>query len=109
MFLLFGIITIALGVLSIFLIVDFPDKATFLTPEEKAYAMRRVQEDRGDAVPDEVTFSKVMTHLADLKLWAFGLCFMCSTTASCEPPLLSPSFSSPLLLPLLTVTSPHPT
>ncbi|GAA5860628.1 hypothetical protein JCM3774_006233 [Rhodotorula dairenensis] len=81
-FLLFGIITIALGVLSIFLIVDFPDKATFLTPEEKAYAMRRVQEDRGDAVPDEVTFSKVLTHLADLKLWAFGLCFMCSTTAS---------------------------
>merc|ERR1711881_586993 len=41
-FLLFGIITVALGVLSIFLIVDLPD----------------------------------------LKLWAFALCFMSSTTAS---------------------------
>jgi MFS family permease len=84
-FLLFGIITVALGVLSIFLIVDFPDKATFLTPEEKAYAMRRVEEDRGDSIPDEVTFKKILTHLSDLKLWAFALCFMSSTTASCEP------------------------
>lgn len=88
-FLLFGIITVALGVLSIFLIVDFPDKATFLTPEEKAYAMRRVEEDRGDSIPDEVTFKKILTHLADLKLWAFALCFMSSTTASCEPRCVS--------------------
>ncbi|POY70887.1 hypothetical protein BMF94_6064 [Rhodotorula taiwanensis] len=81
-FLLFGVVTIALGIISIFLIVDFPDKAKFLTPEEKAYAIQRVQEDRGDAIPDEMTLAKIGTHMCDLKLWAFGMCFMCSTAAS---------------------------
>ncbi|POY70873.1 hypothetical protein BMF94_6050 [Rhodotorula taiwanensis] len=81
-FLLFGIITIALGILSIFLIVDFPDKAKFLTPEEKAYAIQRVQEDRGDAIPDEMSLAKIGAHMCDFKLWAFAMCFLCSTTAS---------------------------
>ncbi|BGP56867.1 hypothetical protein JCM8202v2_004500 [Rhodotorula sphaerocarpa] len=78
----FGVITVAAAIISIFLIVDFPEKAAFLTPEEKAYAIQRVQEDRGDAVPDQVTLGKVGAHMLDLKVWAFGMCFLCSTTAS---------------------------
>lgn len=82
MFCSFGVITVAAAIISIFLIVDFPEKAAFLTPEEKAYAIQRVQEDRGDAVPDQVTLGKVGAHMLDLKVWAFGMCFLCSTTAS---------------------------
>lgn len=39
----------------------------------------RVERDRGDSIPDEITFQKVLTHLSDWTLWAYALMFMCST------------------------------
>ncbi|GAA6053960.1 hypothetical protein JCM3770_004642 [Rhodotorula araucariae] len=81
-FLLFGIITVALGVLSWFCVVDFPDRAKFLTEEQRLYAIERIQKDRGDAVPDQVTGKKILKHALDFKVWAFGLCFCFSTMPS---------------------------
>ncbi|GAA5940725.1 hypothetical protein JCM3775_004880 [Rhodotorula graminis] len=78
-FLLFGVITIGLGVISWFVIVDFPDRAKFLTPEQKTWAIERIQQDRGDATPDSVTGKKLITHALDFKIWCFGLCFCFST------------------------------
>ncbi|GAA5903135.1 hypothetical protein JCM8208_000461 [Rhodotorula glutinis] len=78
-FLLFGIITVALGFMSWFVIVDFPDRAKFLTPEQKTWAIERIQQDRGDATPDAVTGKKLLTHALDFKIWCFGLCFCFST------------------------------
>jgi len=71
--------TIGLGVLTWFFIVDFPDANRFLTPEETAIVLKRVQDDRGDAIPDEITLRKVLGHLGDWTIWAFALMFMCST------------------------------
>ena len=42
-FIIEGAVTVAVAVLSFFLIQDFPDKAKFLTPEEKAWAIERVK------------------------------------------------------------------
>ncbi|GAA6017222.1 hypothetical protein JCM10207_002575 [Rhodosporidiobolus poonsookiae] len=78
-FILFGIITVGLGIISFFLIVDFPDKATFLKPDEQKLCIDRVNADRGDADPDAMTLGKVGRHLADFKVWCFGLCFCFST------------------------------
>lgn len=61
-FLLFGVITVALGIISWFVIVDFPDRAKFLTPEQKTWAIERIQQDRGDATPDSVTGKKLLMH-----------------------------------------------
>ncbi|BGP01810.1 Major facilitator superfamily domain-containing protein [Rhodotorula toruloides] len=81
-FIVFGAITIGLGIISWFIIVDFPDRAKFLTDAERKYAVDRVNADRGDALPDGATAAKVLKHLADFKIWLFGLCFCFATTGS---------------------------
>lgn len=55
-----------------FILIDFPDKAHkigFLTKKDAEFMERRIQEDRGDAVPDALTWAVLGTHLLDLKLW----------------------------------------
>lgn len=39
----------------------------------------RIEDDRGDAVPDNLTWRKFFHNLTDLKLWAFALMFMNTT------------------------------
>ena len=68
-FLLFGVITIGLGIIAFFCIVDFPDKNTFLTPEQTQFMVQRIQADRGDAEPDSLTARKFLAHAADFKIW----------------------------------------
>ncbi len=59
------------GIASWIFIPDFPDKNTFLTPEQTALVLRRIEEDRGDALPDSIR-GKVLLHLSDWKVWIFG-------------------------------------
>ncbi|KAI5450461.1 hypothetical protein NCC49_003083 [Naganishia albida] len=81
-FFLFGVITIALGLLGLVLIVDFPDKAKFLNEDERRFVIERVNKDRGDGVSDVMTRAKMLRHLSDWKTWCFGLCFMSATLPS---------------------------
>lgn len=67
--------TIAIGIGAVILIVDFPDKATFLTEEQRRLVTTRIERDRGDAVYDHITFAKVVQHLLDWRIWMFGLFF----------------------------------
>ncbi|TXT06940.1 uncharacterized protein COLE_06271 [Cutaneotrichosporon oleaginosum] len=76
-FILYGLITIFIGICAILLIVDFPDKATFLTDDEREMVLTRIQRDRNDAVYDHLTVTKVLRHLTDFRIWLFGL-FFCS-------------------------------
>lgn len=78
-FVMLGIITIVLGLIAAFLIIDFPDKNTFLTREETKFVMDRLDEDRGDAMPDKMTGRKVVRHLTDWRTWSYGICFGCAT------------------------------
>lgn len=55
-----------------FFIPDFPDLNRFLTPKQTALVLRRIDEDRGDALPDPVTFEKVKRHLMDWTIWGHG-------------------------------------
>ncbi|KAF9482378.1 high-affinity nicotinic acid transporter [Pholiota conissans] len=78
-FLLEGALTICLGVLAWFFVPDFPDKSKWLTVEQRKMILDRVEADRGDSVPDELTRAKFFSHLKDPLLWAFGLMFLAST------------------------------
>lgn len=65
-----------------FIIIDFPDKASkkkFLSADEATWVRDRIENDRGDAVADELTWKKFFTNLGDFKLWAFALMFMNTT------------------------------
>ncbi|KAF5335279.1 hypothetical protein D9611_011760 [Ephemerocybe angulata] len=78
-FLLEGLMTIVLGLLTWFFIPDFPDKNTFLSKEETKLVLDRIEADRRDSLPDPITLRKVLKHLCDPFLWSCGLMFMSST------------------------------
>jgi len=81
-FIIEGLLTQVTAIGAWFIIVDFPDKGEkrhFLTHEQAAFVTKRIEDDRGDSVPDSLTWGKFFRHLRDLKLWAFALMFMSTT------------------------------
>ncbi|TEB30319.1 MFS general substrate transporter [Coprinellus micaceus] len=73
-FIVEGAITIGLAVITYLFIPAFPDVNTFLTKEQTDLVIRRINEDRGDALPDEITFKKAVHHLKDWTLWLTVSC-----------------------------------
>ncbi|KAF9259708.1 MFS general substrate transporter [Marasmius fiardii PR-910] len=74
-----GAITLGLGILVYFLVPGFPDQNTFLDKAQTAFVLQRVEDDRGDSIPDEITFWKVLHHLSDWTIWIYGIMTACST------------------------------
>ena len=78
-FLVQGLITILLGFITYFWIVDFPEQAHkslwFLTKEEQAIAVSRIQKDRKDVQADPFTWGKVLIHAKDPKVYGFACMF----------------------------------
>ncbi|PPQ64941.1 hypothetical protein CVT26_015661 [Gymnopilus dilepis] len=72
-FIVEGVITIAFGIIGWFCLPGFPDQNTFLSPEQTSFVLQLVEKDRGDSVPDVLTKEKLVQHLLDWKLWAFGM------------------------------------
>jgi MFS family permease len=68
-----GAITIVAALVAWFFLVDFPQKAKFLTDNERVRVVERLNKDRGDGEHDEITAQKILHHLSDWKLWGFGL------------------------------------
>jgi len=81
-FIIFGAITIGLGIIAFFTVVDFPDKSNFLSEEQKQFVIDRLNKDRGDAMPDKLTLKLVGKHLTDWKIWVFSFLFMAATTGA---------------------------
>lgn len=79
MFLVQGLISIVIGIATYFWMVDFPENAGkslwFLTKEEQALAVSRIQRDRKDVQPDPFTWGKVLSHGSDVKVYGFALLF----------------------------------
>lgn len=78
-FILEGAFTILLGLLTWLFVPDFPDKATFVTEEQRKMILDRVEADRGDSIPDKMTGAKLLQHLGDPIMWVMALMFLCST------------------------------
>lgn len=76
-FIVEGILTIFIGLGGYWLLVDFPDSPrkswNFLGDREKAWVVRRVNADRGDASTPKFDFKKFMAAGKDLKIWCVGL------------------------------------
>ena len=84
-----GIISTVVGLAAFAVIVDFPERAAvkntiglpgFLTPQEAAIVLARVERDRGDAVEDKISFKIAMKHFGDWKLWEFTLYLLLNNT-----------------------------
>ena len=79
MFLAQGLIAISVGILTYWWMIDFPENAHksfwFLTDAEARVAIKRIQDDRHDAIPDKISWSKIMVHFLDIKLYGFCCMF----------------------------------
>lgn len=80
MYLVQGSITITLGILTYFWMVDFPDQADhsfrFITLQEKSLAISRINNDRRDgSKPEPFHFKAILIPFLDPKLYAFSTLF----------------------------------
>ncbi|KAK2740400.1 hypothetical protein FQN57_006140 [Myotisia sp. PD_48] len=79
MFLVHGMFTCIVGIISRWWIVDFPEHAQksfrFLTDQEAALATKRIDEDRQDVVAEPFAWKHVFTHFLDPKLYGFCVLF----------------------------------
>ncbi|KAK2750277.1 hypothetical protein FQN55_002424 [Onygenales sp. PD_40] len=71
-FIVEGIFTLCCGVAALFLVVDFPQKAKFLSQSDRDIILTRIDADREDANPDPITWRNILQPLKDWKIWSFG-------------------------------------
>ncbi|KAF1360671.1 MFS general substrate transporter [Lizonia empirigonia] len=75
MFIVQGAITVFLGILTYWWMVDFPETAHtsfhFLTEPEARVVSARIQHDRGDSHADAFSWKKVLIHAKDVKIYGF--------------------------------------
>ncbi|KAF8497681.1 MFS general substrate transporter [Gautieria morchelliformis] len=76
-FILEGLATVVAGACSFWIIQDFPDTATFLTEAERAFVVRRLQEDdQFSAAGEKLKWQWVVDSLLDWKTWIGMLIYM---------------------------------
>ena len=79
MFLVQGLITCVIGIITYWWMVDFPETAHrsfyFLSEAEAQLAVQRIQADRNDVVPEPFTWSKIAVNFLDPKLYGFACMF----------------------------------
>ena len=82
MFLVIGIVNIMAAILVLFTLPDSPEKARFLTPEEKARIAQRLQDDTAGVGHKVVRWSSLLEALSDLQTWLLVLLTILTTIPS---------------------------
>ncbi|KAL2001222.1 hypothetical protein VTN02DRAFT_2083 [Thermoascus thermophilus] len=75
-FIMEAIITVVVSSVSFWIIVPFPENANFLSAEEKELLMARIQEDGGGIRNDDISFRRVLSMIADWKIWNCVIAYM---------------------------------
>jgi MFS family permease len=79
MFLVQGLISCTIGIITYWWMIDFPDHARFsfqfLTQKEADLATSRIQTDRADSTPTPFSWRSIAPHFLDPKLYGFCTLF----------------------------------
>lgn len=85
-FIIEGILTVAIGIAGYWLLVDFPDSKrknwSFLGQREKDWICARVQADRGDVQAPPFNIWEYLKCGKDWKVWAYAMLFFNTTTTT---------------------------
>ena len=68
-FIVEGLTTVLLAGVSKWLVVDWPEQAKFLSPEEREQLLQRLQEDLGEAKMSRLDKQALRRTFADWKIW----------------------------------------
>ncbi|CAK7234957.1 hypothetical protein SBRCBS47491_009126 [Sporothrix bragantina] len=73
-----GAMTVAAAVLAFFLLPPFPEESTFLTPEEKAWYLRRLKRDDNnrEGEQEKMQFCGMLRSLRDWKVLTAGVLYL---------------------------------
>jgi MFS family permease len=76
-FILEGLATVIIGIISYWMVHDFPDEAKFLKPEERARVLRRLAEDKqASASHEDFKMDYLYASLLDWKTYLFAIVYM---------------------------------
>ncbi|KAM0787385.1 hypothetical protein ACM66B_003470 [Microbotryomycetes sp. NB124-2] len=75
-FIIEGIMTIAVALVAPFLMEDFPSESRYLTPEEKAAVMHRLKADQGAAVDAGFEWNHIWSAFKDWHVYCFMLIYV---------------------------------
>lgn len=98
-FIIEGAATIGLALLGYFMVLGFPDQILAsghhkgFTQFELEIILNRVERDRGDADPDNLTWPKFFTHFCNWELWVYGVMFFC-----CSAPIYAFAYFIQIIL-----------
>ncbi|OMH83572.1 putative tartrate transporter [Zancudomyces culisetae] len=76
-----GLITLLVGIASIFIIQDYPEQVKFLTEEERALIVKRLNASQGSAAKSRISIKSIIETLLDWRVWAFALLNMSRNNA----------------------------
>ncbi|KAF2810370.1 MFS nicotinic acid transporter-like protein Tna1 [Mytilinidion resinicola] len=100
-FILEGLATILVGIASYWMVYDFPDKATFLTPTDLARVKTRLRADKqSSAEHEEFRMAYFWSAVKDWKMYAFAIIYM-----GCDGALYAFSLFLPTIINELGYTS----
>ncbi|KAL2853925.1 major facilitator superfamily domain-containing protein [Aspergillus pseudoustus] len=92
-FIIEGAVTIAAGLVAIFTLGQFPEKASWLSSREKQIAMTRIAYQHGGREYEHITFKQSLLYLMDWKLGVYALqYFICASS------VYSLAFFMPIIL-----------
>ncbi|KAI0024960.1 MFS general substrate transporter [Xylariomycetidae sp. FL0641] len=75
-FILEGLLTIAVAIIFFFIFPSFPEQATWLTDDERAFVKARLQADQGrNAAERKVSFRDVINVMKDHRVWLGGFMY----------------------------------
>ena len=74
-FVIEGLLTAVVSVLAYWFISNYPDTATFLTPDERVHVHARLATDTDAAQPEPFAWSAVWSALTDAKSWLYCFAF----------------------------------
>ncbi|KAI0365422.1 MFS general substrate transporter [Pilatotrama ljubarskyi] len=93
-FIIEGLISVVVAVVAFFVLVDFPDTATFLTSEERAYVVNRLKYDNSSVGEEE--------HFESRHLWetltSWRVLFCCLINMSVITPVYGITFFLPSII-----------
>ncbi|KAL8777120.1 MAG: hypothetical protein Q9213_008001 [Squamulea squamosa] len=93
-FILEGIATVLIGVASFWLVFDFPDEATFLSPVDRERVIRRLKADQqSSAEHEDFQMSYFWASVKDWKTWLYAVIYM-----GCVGPLYAFSLFLPTII-----------
>merc|ERR1712070_928451 len=93
-FIIEGLATMFVGCFCWWLVFNWPDTATFLTPDERIRVRRRLAEDKQSSTGEEYDKRHIFAALKDWKTWGYAFIYMGT---------LCPLYSFSLFLPTILV------